>query len=91
MTVSEAAENEEVGALTIDRLLDATNRGAIPQMVKRKEGKVYVSSAMRYRAVGPNFFSKLSRNVGTFSNQLLHRPNFSQKSLSMLTYPMSMH
>ena len=42
-TVSEAAENEEVDALTIDRLLDASDRGPIPQMVKRKEGKVYIS------------------------------------------------
>jgi hypothetical protein len=43
VTVSEAAENEEVNAHTIDRLLDATARGPIPQMVKRKEGKVYIS------------------------------------------------
>jgi hypothetical protein len=32
-----------VDAHTIDRLLDATERGPIPQMVKRKEGKVYIS------------------------------------------------
>jgi hypothetical protein len=43
VTVSEDAGNEEVDAEAIDRLLEATNRGPIPQMVKRKEGKVYIS------------------------------------------------
>jgi hypothetical protein len=43
VTVSEAASNEEVDTQTIDRLLESTLKGPVPQFVKRKEGKMYIS------------------------------------------------
>ena len=43
VTVSEAASKEEVDTETIDRLLEATDKGPVPQFVKRKEGKMFIS------------------------------------------------
>ena len=43
VTVNEAAMNEEVNAQVMDRLLDATDKGPVPQTVRQKEGKVYIS------------------------------------------------
>ena len=43
VTVNEAAASEEVNTETFDRLLDSSANGPVPQIVKRKKGKVYIS------------------------------------------------
>jgi hypothetical protein len=42
-TVKEAAADVEVDTQTIDRLLESSLKGPVPQFVKRKEGKMYIS------------------------------------------------
>jgi hypothetical protein len=43
VTVREDASSEQVDAQIIDHLLDASESGPVPQTVRRKEGKVYIS------------------------------------------------
>ena len=43
VTVNEDAANEEVDTKFIDQLLEAAESGPVPQVVRRKEGKVFIS------------------------------------------------
>jgi hypothetical protein len=43
VTVRETAANEQFDTQTIDQLLDSADSGPVPQTVRRKEGKVFIS------------------------------------------------
>ena len=82
-TGNEAVASEEVNTETLDRLLDSSANGPVPQVVSRKEGKVYISfsdavqsgiakSLFQSKPEGTRLFESVSTQTKLFPAVALH-------------------